>query len=73
MFYLLCMKIPHGAWASAIVNPLPKIKINIMDFIAQSNKACLTLKGVEMSKMSTAYCDLGKKRVAVRAEGVEKL
>ena len=41
MFYLPCMKINYGAWANAIANPLPKIKINIMDFITQSNKACL--------------------------------
>lgn len=39
MFYLPCMKIGHGAWASAIFDPTAKI--NIMDFMTQSNKVCL--------------------------------
>lgn len=39
MFYLPCMKIDSGAWASAIFDPT--VKINIMDFMVLSNKACL--------------------------------
>ena len=41
MFYLPCMNIGLGAWASAIASPLPKIKINIMDYMLTTNSACI--------------------------------
>lgn len=39
MFYLPCMKIDNGAWASAIFDPT--VKINIMDFMLTTNKPCI--------------------------------
>lgn len=38
MFYLPCMKIDSGAWASIIFNPTPKI--DIMDYMLLANPAC---------------------------------
>ena len=38
MFYLPCMKIGSGAWASTIFDPTPKI--NIMDYMLSANPAC---------------------------------
>ncbi len=41
-FLLPCMKIGHGAWASAIFDPTAKV--NIMDFSLTNNPACLDVK-----------------------------
>ncbi len=38
MFYLPCMKVGNGAWASIIFDPTPKV--TVMDFMLSSNKTC---------------------------------
>ena len=40
MFYLPCMKIGSGAWASSIWEG-ERLKIDIMDYMLLSNKACI--------------------------------
>ena len=38
MFYLPCMKVGSGAWASAIFDP--KLQISTMDFMLTANPTC---------------------------------
>ncbi len=38
MFYLPCMKVGSGAWASAIFDPT--LQISIMDFMLSTNPTC---------------------------------